>query len=165
MMKFALFMKTPVTASSSKMMQVLTGVGSGVAQRKTAPFVPKKDWPFNSPNLNPCDYYLWGRLKNLVSKHRYTTQNGLKRAIKFEFGNLDRSEIQRAYVRIVLKTFRNSCTILENCKLCLGSNKIVNRAIFPTFWVNMVWDYYCQMLLPFLDALTRGLLIPQQEEK
>ena len=29
-------------------------------------FVDKKKWPPRSPDLNPCDFYLWGYLKSVV---------------------------------------------------------------------------------------------------
>ena len=46
-------------------------------------FIPKNDQPPNSPDMSPGDYYLWDQLKKSVSKHRYKTLDGLKRAIKF----------------------------------------------------------------------------------
>jgi hypothetical protein len=29
-------------------------------------FIDKKKWPPRSPDLNPCDYFLWGYLKSRV---------------------------------------------------------------------------------------------------
>jgi len=29
-------------------------------------FLPKHKWPHRSPDLNPCDYFLWGYLKGRV---------------------------------------------------------------------------------------------------
>ena len=84
-----IFQQDGATAHTSKLAQAWL-------QERMPRFIPKKDWPPNSPDLNPCDYYLWGRLKNLVSRHRYKTLDGLKRAIKLEFSGLGRGEIQRA---------------------------------------------------------------------
>lgn len=39
------------------------------------------DWPPYSPDLNPCDYFLWGYLKDRVYKHRPRTLADLKQAI------------------------------------------------------------------------------------
>ena len=38
-------------------------------------------WPPRSPDLSPCDFFLWGHLKAQVYKHRPTTLQALKEAI------------------------------------------------------------------------------------
>ena len=39
------------------------------------------DWPPYSPDLNPCDYFLWGYLKDSIYKETPKTIDDLKTAI------------------------------------------------------------------------------------
>ena len=39
-------------------------------------------WPPRSPDITPCDYFLWGYLKSIVYKNEYKTINDLKKKIK-----------------------------------------------------------------------------------
>jgi hypothetical protein len=41
-------------------------------------------WPARSPDLAPCDFFLWGHLKAEVYKHRPHTLDELKTAIREE---------------------------------------------------------------------------------
>ena len=34
-------------------------------------FIPKDLWPPRSPDLNPCDFYLWGYLKSVMCVQPY----------------------------------------------------------------------------------------------
>ena len=43
----------------------------------------------------PCDFYLWGRLKNAVYKTNPSTLEELKRNIRDEINNIYRGELQR----------------------------------------------------------------------
>jgi hypothetical protein len=45
------------------------------------------DWPPNSPDLNPCDYFLWGFLKEKIFPK--------KTANKYGIGNTNHSGLQR----------------------------------------------------------------------
>jgi transposase len=47
-------------------------------------FVNKKMWPPRSPDLNPCDFYLWGHLKSVVYNPLPKTLDDLKANIKRE---------------------------------------------------------------------------------
>ncbi|QQP38685.1 Transposable element tcb1 transposase [Caligus rogercresseyi] len=38
-------------------------------------------WPPSSPDLNPCDYYLWGVLERDTNKRAHNTVDSLKAAI------------------------------------------------------------------------------------
>ena len=40
------------------------------------------DWPPFSPNINPCDYFLWGFLKDQVYRQQFKTIADLKAVIK-----------------------------------------------------------------------------------
>ena len=53
-------------------------------------------WPARSPDLSPCDYFLWGYVKSEVFKHRPTTIDGLKAAICKTINEIPQEMIQRA---------------------------------------------------------------------
>ena len=42
------------------------------------------NWPARSPDLAPCDYFLWGYLKSLVYNYRPNTLENLQNAIRTE---------------------------------------------------------------------------------
>uniref|UniRef100_A0AC35UET8 DDE_3 domain-containing protein n=1 Tax=Rhabditophanes sp. KR3021 TaxID=114890 RepID=A0AC35UET8_9BILA len=48
---------------------------------KNIPFFSKDEWLPASPDCAPCDYWLWGYLKNRVRKRNCTTIKQLKKAI------------------------------------------------------------------------------------
>lgn len=52
------------------------------------------DWPPYSPDLNPCDSFLWGCLKDKVYREKPTTMEELKTAITREINNIDRTTLQ-----------------------------------------------------------------------
>jgi hypothetical protein len=58
-------------------------------------------WPARSPDLSPCDYFLWGYLKAEVFKHRPRTIEELKDAIRSEI-----TAIPEALTRRALQNFR-----------------------------------------------------------
>jgi len=41
-------------------------------------------WPARSPDLNPCDFYLWGNLKDKVYRTKPHTEEELKENIRRE---------------------------------------------------------------------------------
>ena len=51
-------------------------------------------WPPRSPDMTPCDFYLWGILKNAVYKTNPRTLEELKHYIRDEI-NISRGELQR----------------------------------------------------------------------
>lgn len=64
-------------------------------------------WPARSPDLTPCDYFLWGYLKSEVYKHRPRTLDALKDAIRLEVGHISQQMLRR-----VMDNFR---TRLQQC--------------------------------------------------
>jgi len=64
-------------------------------------------WPARSPDLTPCDYFLWGYLKAEVFKHRPRTLQALKDAIRLEVGRIPHDMLDRVMrnIRIRLKQF------------------------------------------------------------
>ncbi|KAI6656111.1 hypothetical protein LOD99_1444 [Oopsacas minuta] len=51
------------------------------------------DCPPVSSDLNPCDYYLWGRLEELVNNRAYDNISALKRALSKVWSELDKDEV------------------------------------------------------------------------
>ena len=52
-------------------------------------------WPARSPDMAPCDLYLWGRLKKAVYRTNPRTLDELKHNIRDEINNINRGELQR----------------------------------------------------------------------
>jgi hypothetical protein len=44
-------------------------------------FIRHNEWPPNSPDLNPMDFFVWGKLHQQVSSKSYTSVDSLKREI------------------------------------------------------------------------------------
>ena len=51
--------------------------GNRVISRRT-----DNPWPAHSPDLNPCDFFLWGHVKNQVFANSPETVEDLKREIQ-----------------------------------------------------------------------------------
>ena len=60
------------------------------------------NWPARSPDLAPCDYFLWGYLKSLVYKDRPRTVDDLKNAIRTEIARIPLNMLER-----VVNSFQN----------------------------------------------------------
>ena len=60
------------------------------------------NWPARSPDLAPCDYFLWGYLKSLVYNNRPKTLLDLQNAIRTEIANIPLNMLER-----VDQSFRN----------------------------------------------------------
>ena len=56
-------------------------------------FIGKNDWPPSSPDINPCDFYLWGRMEAIVNSRSYDSIESLKRAIRRTWDQLDQEEV------------------------------------------------------------------------
>ena len=59
------------------------------------------EWPARSPDLRPCDVFLWGYLKEKVFKHRPRSLEDLKERIQQEIDS-----IPPELTRRVMKRFR-----------------------------------------------------------
>jgi hypothetical protein len=64
-------------------------------------------WPARSPDLTPCDFFLWGYLKAEVYKHRPRNLQTLKEAI--------RTEIRRIPKEMLERVMRNFTSPLQQC--------------------------------------------------
>lgn len=59
-------------------------------------------WPPYSPDLTPCDFFLWGYLKSRIYRTQPTGLDDLRERIVHEFQDLPNAMVQRAidsYVR------------------------------------------------------------------
>ncbi|CAG7722826.1 unnamed protein product [Allacma fusca] len=80
-------------------MEFLNETFEGRVIGKTSPI----DWPPNSPDMTPPDFYLWGTIQSRVKKQEPKTINDLKRAIRAEFRALQPSEIRRSCMKAAAK--------------------------------------------------------------
>jgi hypothetical protein len=51
-------------------------------------------WPARSPGLNPCEFYLWGNLKDKVYSNNPHTLVGLKQSIRETISSIEVSELK-----------------------------------------------------------------------
>jgi hypothetical protein len=51
-------------------------------------------WPARSPDLNPCDFYLWGDLKDKVYSNNPHTLVDLKQSIRETISSIEVSELK-----------------------------------------------------------------------
>ena len=74
--------------TSKRILELLKKIlGEGVISLKT-----DQPWPASSPDLNPCDYWLWTELKRYVHRQGVRTLGDLKKAINDFFEDLNRPE-------------------------------------------------------------------------
>jgi hypothetical protein len=69
-------------------------------------------WPPRSPDLTPCDFFLWGYLKAQVYQHRPQTLEGLKVEITNET-----AVIPPEMTRSVMEKYR------ERLNRCIGNEE------------------------------------------
>jgi hypothetical protein len=63
-------------------------------------------WPPRSPDLNPCDFNLWGNLKSVVHANNSHDLEALKQNIREEIYNIQQREFQQVS-RNLFKKFRH----------------------------------------------------------
>ena len=79
-------------------------------------------WPARSPDLSPCDFFLWGYLKEKVFKHRPRSLEDLKERIRQEI-----DVIPPEITRRVMKNFR------ERLQQCVANDsRHMSDMIFKT---------------------------------
>ena len=64
-------------------------------------------WPLRSPDLTPCDFFLWRYIKSQMYQHRLANLEELKAAITHEINTIPQDMVERAMVN-----FRER---LQNC--------------------------------------------------
>jgi len=55
------------------------------------------EWPARSPELTTCDNYLWGYMRDIVSKQRYYSNDELKAAVTAAFGTLPPAMLRKCF--------------------------------------------------------------------
>ena len=56
-------------------------------------------WPPNSPDCNPCDYWLWSKVEKDACSTYHNTVESLKRDIVKAFKNLEREQVKKVCSR------------------------------------------------------------------
>ena len=74
-------------------------------------FIDKKRWAPRSPDLNPCDFYLWGYLKSRVYNPLPKTLNELKSNIETQIKNITKDELKRVFLN-----FEKRCDLVIEAK-------------------------------------------------
>lgn len=59
-------------------------------------FIASQDWPAASPDLNPLDYFVWGKLTAIVNAKQHRSLADLKRTILREWEKLPLKEVRAA---------------------------------------------------------------------
>lgn len=72
------------------------------------------EWPPRSPDLSPCDYFLWGYLKSVVYENNPTNLEQLKRNIIQESNKIPRTTFQRVFQNLRLR--------FQECQAAEGSH-------------------------------------------
>ena len=67
-------------------------------------------WPPRSPDLNPCDFFLWGHLKALVYNPLPKTLEDLKANIEREIKNVPKEMLKSTFLNLE-----------KRCKLILSA--------------------------------------------
>jgi len=80
------------------------------------------EWPARSPDLSPCDVFLWVYLKEKVFRHRPQSLEDLKERIQQEIDS-----IPPELTRRVMKNFREH---LQQCVANVG--RLMSDLIFKT---------------------------------
>ena len=63
-------------------------------------FLNKQMWPPRSPDLNPCDYFLWGYLKSVVYNPLPKTIEDLKVNLEREIKNIDEKILKKLFFNL-----------------------------------------------------------------
>ena len=82
-------------------------------------FIDKFDWPPRSPDLNPCDFFLWGYLKSKVYNPLPATLDQLKANITREIKNI----IKETLI-LNLLDFKKRCNLVIELKGAHIENKL-----------------------------------------
>jgi len=90
----------------------------------------KGKWPAQSPGLNPCDYFLWGYLKDRVNKPLPKTLDDLKVNIEREIRNINQDVLKSTFLN-----FRKRLNLLSKQKVVI-SNKNKNLVYFKVSFIK-----------------------------
>ena len=93
--------------------------------------VPKDIWPSSSPDLNVCDYWLFGVIEGKSNVTSHPSVNSLKASIRRAFRNLDPEDVKRSCSRFrsrisqIIDTKQNGSHIEWFCSV--DNNEQINK--------------------------------------
>ena len=86
-------------------------------QNKVPELLQPKDWPPNSPDLNPIDYGIWENLLERVYQHKIKDIQHLKNLIIEKWSQMPQEQINRAidqFCECLKKLFKSQVNILSS---------------------------------------------------
>jgi hypothetical protein len=92
-------------AISSKMGRVL--VQTWLTERFGEQFIAKNEWSPRSPDLNPCDYFVWVYLNQRVYNPLPKTLKDLRSNLTREIENIPSQMLKKTFLN-----FRKSCELM-----------------------------------------------------
>lgn len=69
-----------------------------IALNRPNVFGPEIQWPPCSPNLNPCDFFLWGFLRDRAMKNNADTIEKIQASITAAIAEIDEQMLERVIV-------------------------------------------------------------------
>ena len=72
-------------------------------------FIDKNSWPPRSPDLNPCDFFLWGYLKSVVYNPLPKTLDDLKVNLEREIKKINKDMLKSTF-----SNFEKRCHLLKS---------------------------------------------------
>ncbi len=84
-------------------------------------FIDKNSWPPRSPDLNPCDFFLWGYLKSVVYNPLPKTLDDLKVNLEREIKKINKDMLKSTF-----SNFEKRCHLLK-LNILLEVNKRQNK--------------------------------------
>ena len=90
----------PCHVTNRNMRYLDSQFGDRVISRK---FIRGREWPPRSPDLNPCDFCLWGLLKSKVYTPRPATLDQLQNNIMQEVAALDPQMLTRCILDLKIR--------------------------------------------------------------
>jgi hypothetical protein len=94
------------------------GSQTGLTERFGEKFNAKNEWSPRSPDLNPCDYFVWGFLKQRVYTPLPKTLEDLRSNFTSEIENIPAQMIKETFLN-----FRKMCELL----ISAGGGHIENK--------------------------------------
>ena len=88
------FQQDGVTPHTATIVQ--TWLGKRFGER----FIDKDSWPPRSPDINPCDFYLWGHLKEVAYNPLPKTLDDLKANLEREITKISPNDLKNVFLNI-----------------------------------------------------------------
>lgn len=86
-----------------------TAVQTWLGQQFGSKFINKDLWPPRSPDLNPCDFYLWGHLKQVAYNPQPKTLDDLKANLEREIKNISPDQLKNFFFN-----FEKRCELIKS---------------------------------------------------